>query len=219
VPTSTWERLPEARRHAVLAAAEAEFGARGFSGGSLNVIARSAGVAKGSLFQYFTDKVDLYAYLSELASIRVAAHMDEQVRTLPWSDGFFPAFRRLVVVWIDYFRTHPADLAVTAAVNLEPDPSARSAVRAVVNRYYLQALRPLVERARDAGELRADADLDAFIALLLLILPHLALAPASPSLDPLLGLGSGDRAAVEAGAMRLVDVLEAAFGVPVPASR
>jgi AcrR family transcriptional regulator len=26
------------------------------------------GVAKGSLFQYFADKADLYAYLSELAS-------------------------------------------------------------------------------------------------------------------------------------------------------
>ena len=64
MPTPTWNRLPAARRDAIVAAAEAEFAENGFSRGSLNVIAREAGVAKGSLFQYFTDKLDLFAYLS-----------------------------------------------------------------------------------------------------------------------------------------------------------
>ena len=59
MPTPTWQRLDESRRQAITDAAEAEFAANGFSGGSLNVIARDAGVAKGSLFQYFTDKADL----------------------------------------------------------------------------------------------------------------------------------------------------------------
>lgn len=60
MPTVTWARVDPARRAAVVEAAEAEFGAHGFSRGSLNVIARRAGVAKGSLFQYFADKRDLY---------------------------------------------------------------------------------------------------------------------------------------------------------------
>ena len=37
-----------------------EFGTRGFSAGSLNVIASQAGIAKGSLFQYFEDKLDFF---------------------------------------------------------------------------------------------------------------------------------------------------------------
>ncbi|MBL3753086.1 TetR/AcrR family transcriptional regulator, partial [Mycobacteroides abscessus] len=52
MPTVTWARVDPARRAAVVEAAEAEFGAHGYSQGSLNVIARRAGVAKGSLFQY-----------------------------------------------------------------------------------------------------------------------------------------------------------------------
>ena len=36
MPTVTWARVDPARRAAVVAAAEAEFGAHGFSGGSLN---------------------------------------------------------------------------------------------------------------------------------------------------------------------------------------
>jgi len=55
----------------VLDAAEAEFAKRGFSGGSLNTIVREAGISKGSLFQYFDDKADLYAHLAELASVRI----------------------------------------------------------------------------------------------------------------------------------------------------
>jgi hypothetical protein len=51
MPTVTWARVDPARRAAVIEAAEAEFGLHGFSNGSLNVIARRAGVAKGSLFQ------------------------------------------------------------------------------------------------------------------------------------------------------------------------
>src|SRR5690349_5607311 len=49
MPTETWMRLPDARRATVLDAAEAEFARNGYSRGSLNVIAREAGVAKGSL--------------------------------------------------------------------------------------------------------------------------------------------------------------------------
>ena len=51
MPTVTWARVDPARRAAVVAAAEAEFGAHGFSGGSLNVIARRAGVGKAELHQ------------------------------------------------------------------------------------------------------------------------------------------------------------------------
>ena len=42
MPTVTWARLDPIRRAAVVEAAEAEFGAHGFSRGSLNVIARRA---------------------------------------------------------------------------------------------------------------------------------------------------------------------------------
>ena len=56
-------------------AAMAEFGRHGYSGGSLNVIAREAGVAKGSLFQYFDDKLDFFAHVAEQTSLTIYAAM------------------------------------------------------------------------------------------------------------------------------------------------
>src|SRR5271165_1580316 len=82
MPTVTWARVDPARRAAIVEAAEAEFGAHGFSGGSLNVIARRAGVAKGSLFQYFADKRDLYAFIADVVSQRVRTYIEELIRRL-----------------------------------------------------------------------------------------------------------------------------------------
>ena len=93
---------------------------------------------------------------------------------------------------------------------LEPDPVARIAVRAIVDEHLIGFLRPVLADARDNGSLRSDADLDAFLALLLLVLPYLALAPSHPELDPLLGLGSDDP---RRGVRRLIAVFDAAFGV------
>ena len=214
MPTTTWDRLPESRRSAVLRAAEKEFAARGFSAGSLNVIAREAGVAKGSLFQYFRDKADLYAYLSELASQRIRAAMEERIGEVDWTGGLFAALRELLVSWEEYFHTHPQELAMTAAVNLEPDSAARYTVRRVANEHYSAVVRPILVAAKDSGDLRADADIDAFLALLLLLLPHIALAPHSPGLDPVLGLSSEEAADRVEAIDRLVEVLRAAFGSP-----
>ncbi|MGP4058959.1 TetR/AcrR family transcriptional regulator [Mycobacterium sp. 4D054] len=217
MPTVTWSRLNADRRAAVVAAAEAEFAAHGFSGGSLNVIARRAGVAKGSLFQYFADKRDLYAHITDVGSQRVRRHMEEQIRLLDPARPFFEFLTDLLDVWVAYFAEHPRDRALHAAASFEVDTDARVSVRSVVHRHYLEVLRPLVHDAQCRGDLRAEADTETLLSLLLMLLPHLALAPYVRGMDPVLGL---DELSPEQPALvvrRYVTVLTAAFAaVPVP---
>ncbi len=196
----------------MLRAAQAEFGRHGYAGASLNTIAREAGVAKGSLFQYFEDKASLYVHLGEVATLRVRADMEEQLADLPWDTDFFTAVRVMIGRWEAYFHTHPTELAMTAAVNHEPDEVARTAVRGVVNPHYLAVIEPLTELARDTGQLREGADLVMMQALLLMWLPHIAVAPHRPGLDPVLGLSSSDPEERARALDRLVATLEAAFG-------
>ncbi|MEQ0726254.1 TetR/AcrR family transcriptional regulator, partial [Mycobacterium tuberculosis] len=103
MPTVTWARVDPARRAAVVEAAEAEFGAHGFSRGSLNVIARRAGVAKGSLFQYFADKRDLYAFIADIASQRVRSYMEDLIREWTRTRPFFEFPHRPAHGWVAYF--------------------------------------------------------------------------------------------------------------------
>jgi AcrR family transcriptional regulator len=211
MPRSTWLNLDDRRRSRVLGAAMAEFGRRGYSGGSLNVIARDAGVAKGSLFQYFDDKFDFFAYIAEQVSLTVYTAMSPHLTGPPPNRLFADWFGDLVELWMDYMAEHPLERAMTAATNLELDPEVRQAIRAPVHRLYAQALRPLIESAINSGQLAAQTDVDALIGVLVLLLPHLALAPFEPGLDatlPLLGATRAERGAL---ARRLVATV---FGVP-----
>lgn len=52
-----------ARREAILAAALAEFSARGFAAARLDDVARRAGIAKGTIYLYFRDKERLFQEL------------------------------------------------------------------------------------------------------------------------------------------------------------
>jgi AcrR family transcriptional regulator len=207
MPRPTWANLDAARRERVLHAAMAEFGRHGYSGGSLNVIAREAGVAKGSLFQYFDDKFDFFAHVAEQTSLRVYAAMLPKLAEPAAGQSFVDHFVGLVDVWIDYMAGHPLERAVTAATTMELDPDVRRAVREPVHRLYAQGLRPLLDAGVASGEFRADADLDALLALLVLVLPHLALAPFEPGLDVALELYGTSGTTRSARAHRLVEAL------------
>jgi AcrR family transcriptional regulator len=211
MPTVTWARVDPARRAAVIEAAEAEFGAHGFSNGSLNVIARRAEVAKGSLFQYFADKRDLYAFIADVASQRVRAYVEGTIRELDPGRPFFEFLTDLLDAWVAYYAEHPRERALHAAATLEVDTDARVSVQKVIHRHYLEVLRPLVAEAHKRGDLRADADTAALLSLLLMIFPHLALAPYIHGLDPVLGLDDPTPEQPALAVRRLVAVLAAAF--------
>ena len=81
---------------------------------------------------------------------------------------------------------------------------------------YLEVLRPLVQHARERGDLRADADVDALLSLLLMLLPHLALAPYVRGMDPLMGLDEQTPEQPALVVRRYVAVLATAFGSVLP---
>ncbi|MFD3869471.1 TetR/AcrR family transcriptional regulator [Streptomyces sp. NPDC058623] len=204
MPTITWTHLPPERRERVLVAAMREFGTHGYSTGSLNVIARQADVAKGSLFQYFSGKLDLFTYVAEQTSLRIYEAMQPWLDSYDGGDPFETYLVDAMDAWVSYFETHPLERGVTAATNMELDPVVRQAVLEPVQHLYLAGLRPLLERAVTAGDLDADADLDALLSLLLLLLPHVALAPFFPAVAGPVAPPEGDREARRTAIERLV---------------
>ena len=63
MPTSTFFRLPEEKRERLTCAAWREFSSVRFSEASINRIVRDAQIPRGSFYQYFADKDDLFFYL------------------------------------------------------------------------------------------------------------------------------------------------------------
>ncbi len=212
MPTPTWDRLRPERRERIIAAGRAEFGEHGFSRASLNTIAREANVAKGSLFQYFDDKIDFFAHSAELSAQIVEDHMAKAIAPLPWDTDFFGSLTEALYLWDEFFANNPQDRALTAAINLEGDDQARLAVRQAVNPHYLGVLVPLIGHGQGSGQIREDAELEMAAALFLLILPHLALAPHTPGLDPIFGLDHKDFDSRKQVYVQFSDVFRRSFG-------
>lgn len=68
----TFLRLPEEKRNRFLEAAWEEFTRVKFADVSINQIVRRAGVPRGSFYQYFADKEDLFTYLVSMSRERFA---------------------------------------------------------------------------------------------------------------------------------------------------
>lgn len=217
MPRDTWCNLPEDKRARIMRAAMEEFGARGFSAGSLNVIAKRAGVAKGSLFQYFVDKLDFFQATTEAVSRSIRDEVERAVGDL--SLGYFETLRRLLPVWLDFYRTHPIEQSMAMAVAMELDPEARAAVRSVANAHYADVLLPRARAAAERGEFRPATDPEVVVALTVLVLRHANTAPFADDLDPVLHLADRSAGEVEDVYRSLVDGLERGFGVGAGVAR
>jgi len=67
MPKDTFFNLPAEKRDSILNLAIEEFAWNDYKNASISNIVARAGIAKGSLYQYFNDKRDLYLYLLQLA--------------------------------------------------------------------------------------------------------------------------------------------------------
>ena len=65
MPTGTFFRLPEEKRGRLMDAAWAEFSATPYAKVSINRIIQAAQIPRGSFYQYFTDKEELFLYMVE----------------------------------------------------------------------------------------------------------------------------------------------------------
>ncbi|MFD0901431.1 TetR/AcrR family transcriptional regulator [Actinomadura sediminis] len=165
-----------------------EFGEHGYSTGSLNTIAREAGIAKGSLFQYFNDKLEFFAFVCDEASRRIREEMERRMAAIDFDQQFDEWLFDVMCDWSEYMEAHPLERGVTAATNFELDNSVRSVVRDTANQHYLQVIHPTLQLWQEKGQIRADADLEVLATTILALLPFLALAPYYDGLDPIHGL-------------------------------
>lgn len=63
MPTQTFFNLPEDKRKRLIAGAMKEFSSQSLNDASISNIVKNAKISRGSFYQYFEDKNDLYFYL------------------------------------------------------------------------------------------------------------------------------------------------------------
>lgn len=149
-----------AKREQILNGAMEVFLANGFHSASMNDICRAAGVSKGTIYVYFSDKDDLFAAMIAQERDRVFGDLDEILGgDMALAEKLTLFCRRLAEV-ICSDRVIRAQRIVAANVDRLPDLGPRF-YEAAASRAHATLLR-LLRREADAGHLRlADPDLAA----------------------------------------------------------
>src|ERR1700753_2408662 len=119
MPKPTFFALPAERRDRLVREAIAEFSERSYADASLSQIAQRSQIPKGSFYQYFEDKVDLYRWLVTEEAPR---HKREFLAPAGPSKGdYWVAFEDLVERGMAFLVEHPRLARLTAAA---ADPTA-----------------------------------------------------------------------------------------------
>jgi len=157
-------KSPEANRARILAAAIAEFAARGYDGTSMDAIAGRTHTTRALINYYFGSKEKLYlAVLQNVYSEIREAENELDLDHLPPPQ----AMRRIVEFTFDYYVQHEYFVRLVVAENqakgahLKRSPALRRLNRPIVDR-----LGGVIARGRAGGDFRLDVDpLDVHMAI------------------------------------------------------
>lgn len=106
MPTQTFFNLSQTKQKIIIAKSLKQFANHSYEAVSISKIVQEAKIAKGSFYQYFEGKEDLYLYLVEIG-INKQKSFIENAHLPPIEDGFFPYLRGLLKTSLDFQLNYP----------------------------------------------------------------------------------------------------------------
>ena len=107
MPKQTFFNLDDTKRELITKYSLEEFSSHSFQEASVNTIVKNAGISKGSLYQYFEDKVDLYLYMLEVASKKKVQFLQKCEQNLA-TDDIYDIVTELMIRGCEFDLNNPA---------------------------------------------------------------------------------------------------------------
>ena len=124
MPKQTFLNLAENKREKLLKAFLLEFSTKSFEDASLSAVVKKLGIAKGSVYQYFEDKMDLFFYLKQHCE-QVKQSYAKHIKRENYED-FWQFLRALYQEGIKYDMERPLESNfLFALVNQQHSPTMR----------------------------------------------------------------------------------------------
>lgn len=155
MPKETFFNLPEEKQNLICEAALEEFATHPFRHASVNRIVRRAGIAKGSFYQYFEDKTDLFRYLLQKAGEVKMRYLAPALQSAAHGD-FFTLLHDLYLHGLQMAVEHPRYAAL--GKRLIEDRTLYAQIWSESAATAQDFFRPFIERAIARGEIRSDLD-------------------------------------------------------------
>ncbi len=159
MPKDTFFNLPEDKRTQVIEAALDEFAAVPYAQASVNRIVARAGISKGSFYQYFHSKEDLFLYLLERMGEEKMTYLAPAFAQAETVD-FFTLLHDLYAAGLRFGMENPRYAAIGEhLLRARNTPIYERVLRggaATTQAFF----RDLLYKAIERGQVRSDVDLD-----------------------------------------------------------
>ncbi len=149
MPKQTFLNLPEEKRQALTDIALDEFANHDYNTASVSKIVEKAGIAKGSVYQYFENKQDLFMYLLEVANQEMLQFIQQTAPPNPEAD-FFEMLRWQMSATVQASQKYPVHAKLAQRAYASPLPF-RDAILERMKQVRQAHFQALVAQAQSAG--------------------------------------------------------------------
>lgn len=161
MPKQTYYNLDAVKRDAIVKAAFEEFSSHVYNEASVNTIVEKSGISKGSLYQYFESKKDIYLYLIEYAGQAKLEYL--QAHSPVDFDDFFEGLCTLMIQGTQFSLENPLYSRLLYKAFQGPLVDESLARLKDLNRDYMTRL---LGEAMEKGEVRSDVAIDVIVFFL-----------------------------------------------------
>lgn len=186
LPTKTFWSLPDDKRNIIFVTALEEFADNGYPVASTNKICRTAGISKGSMFQYFDNKEDLFLFVVRKALRDIIDMYREENIIYNEEMSLRDIFISSCMQMIRFYERLPKHYRLYLRINYEVDFPDFKKIRRYLNRYVTAVTQKFVEIGKMRGNLSRGLRSDLVMFLINSMLFRLVELFFIPGVDPLL---------------------------------
>ncbi|WP_420631015.1 TetR/AcrR family transcriptional regulator [Candidatus Leptofilum sp.] len=157
MPKDTFLNLPMQKRQLIEEAALDEFATWGFDNASINRIVTQCQIAKGSFYQYFDDKKDLYKHVLNWITERKIEYISPVLQN-PLAHDFFTVLQELFRSGLAFAQENPKAALIGNQVFKNRESSIYKEVFDEGRETAVTFYQNLIDLAIERGELRANID-------------------------------------------------------------
>jgi AcrR family transcriptional regulator len=155
MPKDTFFNLTEAKKQKIFDAAVDEFSQRRFSEASINQIVKNAEISRGSFYQYFKNKEDLYLYVLQQIGKEKLDILNRVGELKPDAD-FFEGFMYMFRSALEWSRTKPRYYKIGMLMETDDSHFIKELRKTMPEAF--EMLGNLIRRDMELGRIRPDID-------------------------------------------------------------
>lgn len=164
MPKQTFFNLPAEKRETIINAAVDEFAQYGFENASTNRIVKNSGIAKGSFYQYFEDKQDVFMHLLSVLEREKMEYFKDRHPPSTNMDTF-QYFRWMIKTGMEFSSAYPRMTQAVSRVLLGEGLYYGKNL-AQYREKTTQALKAMIQQAIERGEVDTSVDVDLAVMIM-----------------------------------------------------